>query len=76
MPNKLNQHIYTISLDESCRQEPKCKLQEDPLLMLVEGNEIIASLYKENLVSTFSFEGRKKEMFTANVKNAARLSSC
>ena len=75
VPNKLNQHIYTISLDGSCRPEPKCKLQEDPFFMLVEGNEIIATLYKENLVSTFSLEGRRKtEMFTANVKNAGRLS--
>ena len=74
VPYNTEQHIYTTSLNGNWKLAPKCKLEGEPYYMFVNGQEIIASLYTENLVSTFNLEGERKETFTANVQNAERIS--
>ena len=72
VPDKINENIYSVTLDRNSRLEPKGKLKGE--YMFVEGHEIIACFYKKNLVSTFNLEREKQEMFTANVNNARCLS--
>ena len=74
VPYNLDQHIYTTSLNGNWKLAPKFKLEGEPLYMFVNGQDIIASLHKEDLVSTFNLKGERKGMFTANVQNAKQLS--